>query len=91
MPQSEDPSQSNVFLSTEKAKRLKVSYAMTANWADSYTGKRKFYDEYLLVVATKQPYKWLSKYSLDDFKSLLQLIPITDKRLVKKAYQLTKN
>jgi hypothetical protein len=64
---------------------------MTASWADSYSGKRKFYDEYLLVVATKRPYKWLSKYSLDEFKSLLQLIPITDKRLVKKAYQLTKN
>ena len=91
IPQSEDPSQSNVFLSAEKTKGLKASYAMTANWADSYTGKRKFYDEYLLVVATKRPIKWLSKYSLDEFKSLLQLIPITDKRLVKKAYQMTKN
>jgi hypothetical protein len=91
IPQSEDPSQSNVLLSAEKTKGLKASYAMTANWADSYTGKRKFYDEYLLVVATKRPIKWLSKYSLDDFKSYLQQIPIADKRLVKKAYQLTKN
>ena len=91
IPQSEDPSQSNVFLSAEKTKGLKASYAMTANWADSYTGKRKFYDEYLLVVATKRPIKWLSKYNLDDFKSYLQQIPITDKRLVKKAYQMTKN
>jgi hypothetical protein len=91
IPQSEDPSQSNVFLSAEKTKGLKASYAMTANWADSYTGKRKFYDEYLLVVATKRPIKWLSKYNLDDFKSYLQQIPITDKRLIKKAYQLTKN
>ena len=32
-----------------------------------------------------------AKDSLDEFKSFLQLIPITDKRLVKKAYQLTKN
>ncbi len=91
IPQSEDPSQSNVFLSAEKTKGLKASYAMKTNWADSYTGKRKFYDEYLLVVATKHPIKWLSKYSLDEFKSLLHLIPITDKRLVKKAYQMTKN
>ena len=91
IPQSEDPSQSNVFLSAEKTKGLKASYAMTANWADSYTGKRKFYDEYLLVVATKRPIKWLSKYSLDDFKSYLQQIPTTDKRLIKKAYQMTKN
>ena len=91
IPAIEDPSQSNVFLSPEKTKSLKATFSMTASWADSYTGKRKFYDEYLLVVATKRPYKWLSKYSLDEFKSLLQLIPITDKRLVKKAYQLTKN
>jgi hypothetical protein len=91
IPAIEDPSQSNVFLSLDKTKSLKVAFSMTASWADSYTGKRKFYDEYLLVVATKRPYKWLSKYSLDEFKSLLQLIPITDKRLVKKAYQLTKN
>jgi len=91
IPAIEDPSQSNVFLSPEKTKSLKATFSMTASWADSYTGKRKFYDEYLLVVATKRPYKWLSKYSLDEFKSFLQLIPITDKRLVKKAYQLTKN
>jgi hypothetical protein len=91
IPQSEDPNQSNVLLSAEKTKGLKASYAMTANWADSYSGKRKFYDEYLLVVATKRPIKWLSKYSLDEFKSYLQQIPITDKRLVKKAYQMTKN
>jgi hypothetical protein len=91
IPQNEDPNQSNVFLSADKTKGLKASYAMTANWADSYSGKRKFYDEYLLVVATKRPMKWLSKYSLDEFKSYLQQISITDKRLVKKAYQLTKN
>ena len=91
IPAIEDPSQSNIHLSQEKTKSLKAAFSMTASWADSYTGKRKFYDEYLLVVATKRPYKWLSKYSLDEFKSLLQLIPITDKRLVKKAYQLTKN
>lgn len=91
IPAIEDPSQSNIYLSQEKTKSLKAAFSMTASWADSYSGKRKFYDEYLLVVATKRPYKWLSKYSLDEFKSLLQLIPITDKRLVKKAYQLTKN
>ena len=91
IPAVEDPSQSTVFLSAEKSKGLKTSYVMTANWADSYLGPRKVYDEYLLVVATKRPYLWLSKYSLEEFKSLLQQIPIADKRLVKKGYQLTKN
>jgi hypothetical protein len=91
IPAIEDPSQSNTHLSPEKTKSLKATFSMTASWADSYSGKRKFYDEYLLVVATKHPYKWLSKYSYDEFKSQLQQIPNTDKRLVKKAYQLTKN
>jgi hypothetical protein len=91
IPELEDPSESNVYLGADKNKALKKSYAMTASWSDAYSGKRKFYDEYLLVVATKQKFFWLSKYSLDEFKSLLQSIPITEKRLVKKAYQLTKN
>jgi hypothetical protein len=64
---------------------------MTALWADSYADKKKFYDEYLLVVATKKKIFWLSKYSLDEFKSVLHSIPMGDKKLVKKAYQLTKN
>jgi hypothetical protein len=91
IPSNEDPSQSYVYLNPEKAKTLKTTYAMTATWADSYTGKRKFYDEYLIVVATKRQQRWMSKYSLDEFKSYLQQIPITEKRLVKKAYQLIKN
>jgi hypothetical protein len=91
IPENEDTSQSNVYLSPEKSKGLKASFAMTASWAESYTGKRKSYDEYLIIVATKTPYRWFSKYSLDDFKSRLQSIPITEKRIVKKAYQLTKN
>jgi hypothetical protein len=91
IPENEDTSQSNVFLNSEKSKGLKASYAMTASWADSYTGKRKSYDEYLIIVATKTPYRWFAKYSLEDFKSRLQLIPLTEKRLIKKAYQLTKN
>ncbi len=91
IPAIEDPSQATVYLSAEKTKGLKASYAMTANWADSYTGKRKFYDEYLIVVATKRKMFWLSKYSYDEFQALLQSIPRPEKRRVIKAYQLTKN
>lgn len=89
IPPNDDPSQSFVFLNPEKTKKL--SYAMTAAWADSYTSKRKFFDEYLIVVATKKQQRWMSKYSIEDFRSYLQQIPATDKRMVKKAYQLTKN
>lgn len=89
IPSNDDPSQSFVYLNTEKTKNM--TYGMTASWADSYSSKRKFYDEYLIVVATKKQQRWMSKYSIDEFKSYLQQIPITDKRVVKKAYQLTKN
>jgi len=89
IPSNDDPSQSFVYLNTDKSK--KMTYAMAASWADSYSGKRKFYDEYLIVVATKKQQRWMSKYSIEEFKSYLQKIPASEKRLVKKAYQLTKN
>ena len=91
IPAIDDSSQATVYLSTDKSKGLKASYAMTANWADSYTGKLKFYNEYLIVVATKNKRLWLSNYSYDEFQTLLQSIPRPEKRLVKKGYQLTKN
>jgi hypothetical protein len=90
IPANEDPSQATVYLRPNRSKAIKESYSLVASWADSYIGKRKFYDEYLIVVATKKPQRWLSRYSLDDFKALLQQIPVTERRLVKKGYQLTK-
>ena len=90
IPNADDPAQSTVQLRQNRSKGLKESYSLVASWADSYTGRRKFYDEYLIVVATKKPQRWMSQYSLDDFKALLQQIPITERRLVKKGYQLTK-
>lgn len=90
IPHNEDPNQATVYLRPNRSKALKESYGLIASWADSYTGKRKFYDEYLIVVATKKPQRWLSRYSIDEFKALLQQIPITERRLVKKGYQLTK-
>lgn len=90
IPNTDDPAQSTVQLRQNRSKELKESYSLVASWAESYTGRRKFYDEYLIVVATKKPQRWMSQYSLDDFKALLQQIPITERRLVKKGYQLTK-
>ena len=90
IPNTDDPAQSTVQLRQNRSKALKESYSLVASWADSYTGRRKFYDEYLIVVATKKPQRWMSQYSLDDFKALLQQIPITERRLVKKGYQLTR-
>lgn len=90
IPDNEDTAQSTVQLRQNSNKALKQSYGLVASWADSYTGRRKFYDEYVIVVATKKPQRWMSRYDLDAFKALLQQIPITERRLVKKGYQLTR-
>jgi hypothetical protein len=90
IPHNEDPNQATIHMRPNRSKALKESYELIASWADNYTGKRKFYDEYLIVVATKKPQRWLGRYSIDEFKALLQQIPITERRLVKKGYQLTK-
>lgn len=58
-------------------------------WSDAYSSKRKFYDEYLIVVATKKELRWLSKYSYEEFSRALYLIPESEKRLTKIAVQLT--
>ena len=91
IPTPDDTNLSSVSIGKDKSKNLKTTYQMVAGWSDSYGTKRKFYDEYLLVIATKKPQKWLSQYSLDDFKRMIREIPNDERRLVKKAYQITKN
>lgn len=91
IPAPDDTDQCGVSIGKDKLKSLKTTYQVAAGWSDSYETKRKFYDEYLLVIATKKPQKWLSKYSLDDFKRTISEIPNDERRLVKKAYQITKN
>jgi hypothetical protein len=89
IPDNGDLAHSTVQLRQNNGKVLKQSYGFVTSWADSYTGRRKFYDEYLIVVATKNPQRWMTRYDLDAFKVLLQQIPIAERRLVKKGYQLT--
>ena len=49
---------------------------------------RSFVDEYLLIVVTKDPIKWLEKYSLADLKARLAELPMDRIRYVKRGYQL---
>jgi len=58
-------------------------------WSDTYSSRRKFYDEYLIIVATKKEIRWLSKYSYEEFSRQLFLIPADEKRVKKIAIQLT--
>jgi len=87
----------SVFYVEMNDKNTKVStsiksdkkFTLTPTWSEAYSTRRKFYDEYLIVVVTKRELRWLSKYSYEDFSKALHLIPENEKRVAKIALQLT--
>ena len=64
------------------------SYDFTMTWLETLPKNKTFVDEYLIVIGTKKPIKWLSSYELDDFKLKLREIPLDEMRVVKRGYQL---
>jgi hypothetical protein len=66
-------------------------YNFTMTWSKSLPLNKTFVDEYLIVVSTKKPLKWLSSYQLDDFKVKLREIPLDERRVVKQGYQLVRS
>ena len=66
------------------------SYCMTASWSDAYKDSKKTYDEWLILVATKTPQKWLDVYDQEQFKAILREIPLDQRRVVRRPYQLMK-
>jgi len=66
-----------------------TSHQLLPTWSEAYNKRRTFYDEYLIVVATKKELRWLSKYSYEEFSRALHLIPENEKSLQKIAIQLT--
>ena len=62
----------------------------SATWSKAYKGDKKFYDEWVVVVVTKKPYKWLSSYDLDQFKEKLRELPNDERRIKRLGYQLSK-
>lgn len=51
---------------------------------------RKMVDEYLMVVATKQPIAFRDSYSLDDFNSVIAEIPLADSRIIHRGYNIVR-
>ena len=66
------------------------SYCLTASWTDAYKDSKKTYDEWLILVATKTPQKWLPEYELDQFKAILREIPLDQRRVLRRPYQVMK-
>jgi hypothetical protein len=78
-----------VLSGSDKGKTAE-SYCLTASWSDAYKDSKKTYDEWLILVATKTPQKWLDTYDLDQFKAILREIPLDQRRVVRRPYQLMK-
>jgi len=78
-----------VLSAADKGKTAE-SYCLTASWSDAYKDRKKSYDEWLILVATKTPQKWLDQYDLDQFKAILHEIPLDQRRVVRRPYQLMK-
>ena len=78
-----------VLSAADKGKTAE-SYCLTASWSDAYRDSKKTYDEWLILVATKSLQKWLPMYELDQFKAILREIPLDQRRVVRRPYQLMK-
>ena len=70
--------------------KFQFKQSFSATWSKAYKGDKKFYDEWVVVVVTKKPYKWLSSYDLDEFKTKLREIPNDERRIKRLGYQLSK-
>ena len=70
--------------------KFRFKQSFLATWSKAYKGDKKFYDEWVVVVVTKKPYKWLSSYDLDQFKEKLREIPNDERRIKRLGYQLSK-
>ena len=86
---SADQSDSDVLKKSPIGK-FQFKQAFTATWSKAYKGDKKFYDEWVLVVVTKKPYKWLSSYDFETFKEKLREIPNDERRIKRMGYQLSK-
>jgi hypothetical protein len=87
-PNLMDP-QSHITKKTSIPTENKLSvYNFTMTWLESLPKSKTFVDEYLIVIGTKKPIKWLSSYEFSDFKLKLSEIPLDEMRVVKRGYQL---
>ncbi len=89
VPYTNDPNVSSFHLTKGDSNKVFRRFPFEAHWSDAYSKNKKFVDEWLIIIATKKPYKWLSSYDFEKFKERLREIPIDERRIVRKGYQLT--
>jgi hypothetical protein len=87
---SGDPTEPDNLTKKSVSGKFLFNQLFVTSWSDAYSGRKKFVDEWVVLVVTKKPYKWLSSYDLDSFKEQLREIPIDQRRIRRLGYQLTK-
>ena len=80
-----DRIESPTTIPSEAGKRR---YVMRVGFPPALAASRRMVDEYLMVVATRQPLRFREAYSLDDFRARLLELPRGDIRIVRKAYSI---
>lgn len=65
-------------------------YDLKVAFPPGHAASRKMVDEYLMVVATKKPVTFRDSYSLEDFNRVIAEIPLGDRRIVRKAYNIVR-
>jgi hypothetical protein len=65
-------------------------YGLKVGFPTGQSARRKMVDEYLMVVATRTPVAFRDSYSLDDFNRVVAEIPLGDRRIVRRLYNIVR-
>ena len=65
-------------------------YDLKVSFPAGQPAGRKMVDEYLMVVATRKPVAFRDSYSLDDFNRVIAEIPLGDRRIQKRLYNIVR-
>jgi len=63
---------------------------MKVAFPDGQPSDRKVIDEYLVVVATREPVDFLTGYAFDDFHARLLELSRSDSRIVRRSYNVVR-
>jgi len=84
-----EAAQSDV-LKRNSAGKFQYKATFTTDWSKSYRDEKRYYDEWVIVVATKKPIRWISSYDYVQFREKLREIPADEIRKERLGYQLYK-
>ncbi len=78
------------YLAKNPNGKIGMNYRLVASWSDAYSDAKRLYDEWLIVVATKAPRKWLNLYEFEAFQEQIWGIPMDELSVAKRPYQIAK-